>query len=68
MESLEDSYLRDEAPDLVPLHPNQQAYQPGKSVETAFHRLVIRVEMVLDRQETALCVLLGIERAFNHTF
>jgi len=62
-----DSYLRKEAPVLVPLHPNQQAYQAGKSVETAFHRLVVRVEKVLDRQETALCVLLGIEGASNHT-
>ena len=51
-----DSYLRDEAPLLIPLHPNQQAYQAGKSVETAFHRLVVRVEKVLDQQETAFGV------------
>jgi len=50
MERLVDSYLRDEAPVLGPLHPNQQAYQAGKSVETAVHRLVVRVEKVLDRQ------------------
>jgi len=68
MEMLVDSYLRDEAPVLVPLHPNQQVYQAGKSVETAFHRLVVRVEKVLDLQETALGVLLGIEGAFNHNF
>jgi len=56
MERLVDSYLRDEAPLLIPLHPNQQAYQAGKSVETAFHRLVVRVEKVLDQQETAFGV------------
>jgi len=63
-----DSYLRDEAPVLVLFHPNQQVYQAGKTVETAFHRLVARVETVLDRQDTALGILLGVERAFNHTF
>jgi len=67
MERLVDSYLRDEAPVLVPLHPIQQAYQVGKSVETAVHRLVLRIEKVLDQQETALCVLLGIEGASNNT-
>jgi len=61
MERLVDSYQWDEAPVLVPLHPNEYAYQSGKSVETAFHRLVVRVEKVLDRQETTLTVLLGIE-------
>ena len=55
-ERLVDSYLRKEAPVLVPLHPNQQAYQVGKSVETAFHRLVVRVEKVLDQQESAFGV------------
>ena len=62
-----ESFLRDEAPVLVPLHLNQHAYQAGKLVETAYHRLVVRVEKVLDRRETALCVLLGIEGAFNNT-
>jgi hypothetical protein len=51
----------------VPLHRNQQAYQPGKLVETALHQLVVRVEKVLDQQETALCVFLDTEKAFNNT-
>jgi hypothetical protein len=34
-----------------PLHPNQHAYQSGKSVETALHQLVVRVEKALDQQE-----------------
>jgi hypothetical protein len=40
----------------MPLHPNQHAYQAGKSVETALHQ-----------QETALGVFLDIEGAFNNT-
>jgi len=68
MERLVYSYLRNEAPVLVPLHPNQQAYQAGKSVETAFHRLVLRTEKVLDQQETAFGVLLCIEGAIKCNF
>jgi hypothetical protein len=67
MERLVDRYLRDEALALVPLHPNQHAYQAGKLVETALHQLVVRVEKALDHQETDLGVFLDIEGAFNHT-
>ena len=51
----------------MPLHPNENAYQAGKSVEKALHQLMVHVEMVLDLQETALYVLLDIEGAFNNT-
>jgi hypothetical protein len=51
----------------VSLDPNQHAYQTGKSVEIAFHRLLVRVEKALDQQETALCVFLDIVGAFNNT-
>jgi len=67
MQSLVDRYLRDEAWALVPLHPNQYAYQAGKSVETALHQLVVQVEKAFDQQETALGLFLDIERAFNNT-
>jgi len=67
MERLVDRYLRDEALALVPLHPNPHAYQAGKSVETALHQLVVRVEKALDHQETALGVFLDIEGAFKNT-
>jgi hypothetical protein len=50
-----------------PLHPNQHAYQAGKSTETALHQLAVRVEMALDQKETALGVFLDIEGAFNNT-
>ena len=62
-----DRYLRDEPLALVPLHPNQHAYWAGKSVETALHQLIVRVEKALDQQETVLGVFLVIEGAFNNT-
>jgi hypothetical protein len=67
IERLVDIYLRDEVLALVPLHPNQHAYQAGKSVEMALHQLVVRVEKALDQQESALGVFLDIEGAFNNT-
>jgi len=67
MERLVDRYLRDEEPVLVSLHSNQNVYQAGKSVETALHQLVVRVEKALDQQETTLDVFLDKEGAFNNT-
>ena len=67
MERLVDRFLRDEILVFMPLHPKQHAYQAGKSVETALHRLVVRVEKALEQQETALGVFLDIEGAFNNT-
>jgi len=43
------SYLRDEALALVPLHPNQQAYQDGISVGTALHQIMVRIKKVHDQ-------------------
>jgi hypothetical protein len=67
MKRLVDRYLRDETLALLPLHPNQHAYQAGKSVETALHQLVVWVEKALDQQEIALGVFLDIEEAFDNT-
>ena len=67
MDRLVDMYLRDEALVLVPLHPNQHAYQSRKLVETSFHQLVVWIEKALDQQETALGVFLDREWAFNNT-
>jgi len=67
MERLVDRYLRDEILALMPLHSNQHAYQAGKSVETALHQLIVRVEKVLDQREIALGPFLDIEGAFNNT-
>jgi len=67
MERLVDRFLRDEILVLQPLHPNQHAYQAGKSVETALHQLVVWVKKALDQQEIALGVFLDIEGAFDNT-
>jgi hypothetical protein len=67
IERLVDRYLRDGALALKPLHPNQHAYQVGKSVQTALHQLVVQVEKVLDRREIAVGVFLDIEGAYNCT-
>jgi hypothetical protein len=48
MQRLVERFLRDEALALMSLHPNQHAYQAGKSVETALHQLVVWVEKTLD--------------------
>jgi hypothetical protein len=61
MERLVDRYLRDKVLAFMPLHPNQHAYQAGKSVETALHQLVVRVEKALDQQEIDLGTFLDIE-------
>jgi hypothetical protein len=37
IEMLVNRYLRNEALAQMPLHPNQHAYQAGKSVETALN-------------------------------
>jgi len=66
MERLVERYLRDEALAQVPLHPNQHSYQAGKSVETALHHLVVRVEKAFGQQQTAVGVFLDIERVFNN--
>jgi len=67
MERLVDRLLRDEISALQPLHPNQHVYQAGKSVETALHHFVVRVEKAFDQQEIVLGVFLVIEGAFDNT-
>jgi hypothetical protein len=67
MERLVDIYPRENALTPVPLHFNQHAYQAGESVETALHKLVVRIEKALDQQEMALGAFLYIEGAFNST-
>ena len=53
-ERLVDGYLRDKALALMPLHPNQHAYQAGKSTDIVLHQLIIQAEKAIDQQETAL--------------
>jgi hypothetical protein len=54
MERLVDRYLMDEALVLSRLHPNQHAYQVGKSTEMALHQLMVQVDKALDQRDTAL--------------
>jgi hypothetical protein len=61
MERLVDRFIRDDVVAVMPLHPNQHAYQDGKSVEMALHQLVVWVEKALDQQEIALGVFLDIQ-------
>jgi hypothetical protein len=67
IERLVDRFIRDEILTSSPLHPNQHAYQTGKSTETALLQLVVQIEKARDQQETALGVFLNIEGAFNNT-
>jgi hypothetical protein len=67
MDRMVDRCLRDEILALLPLHPNQHAYQAGKSVETALRQLIVWVEKALDQQEIALDAFLDIEGAFDNT-
>jgi hypothetical protein len=67
MERLVDRYLRDEVLVVSLVHPNQHAYQAGKSTEMALHRLVVRFDKALDQRDMALGVFLDIEGAFNNT-
>jgi len=67
MQRLVDRFLRDEILLLKPLHPNQHAYQAGKSMEMALHQLMVKVEKALNLQEIALGIFLDIEGSFNNT-
>jgi hypothetical protein len=58
MDTLLDRFLREEISAFMPLHPYENAYQAGKSVEMALHQLMVWVEKALDLQETALGVFL----------
>lgn len=51
----------------MPLHHRQHAYQKGKSVETALHQLVVKIEKALDNKMFALGIFMDIEGAFDNT-
>jgi hypothetical protein len=50
-----------------PIHANQHAYQKGKSVNTAIHKVVHTIESAFDSGEFTLGVFLDIEGAFDRT-
>ena len=67
MERLLDRYVRDAALKEQPLHALQFAYQADRSVETALHRLVYRLEDARNKGCMAVGLFLDVERAFNYT-
>lgn len=67
MEKILDRHLRNVVLKFSPLHPNQHAYQTGKSCETALHQLVGRIEKSITHHEIALAAFLDIEGAFDNT-
>ncbi|RVE41603.1 hypothetical protein evm_013751 [Chilo suppressalis] len=67
LERLCDRELRDNQLVNVPLHPNQHAYSPGKSTESALHAVVSKIEDSLRRKELCLGTFIDIEGAFDKT-
>lgn len=67
LERLVERFVKDGALALMPLHPSQHAYQAGKSVETALHPIVSRIEKALHHKELAAGAFLDIEGAFDNT-
>ncbi|KAG7302910.1 hypothetical protein JYU34_012897 [Plutella xylostella] len=67
LERLCDRYIRDGALSVKPVHPNQHAYQPGKSTESALHTVVSKIENSILLQQSCLAVFIDIEGAFDKT-
>lgn len=51
MERIVDRYIRDEPLANKPLHVKQHAYMAGKSVESASHNIVSRIEKSLAEKQ-----------------
>lgn len=67
LERLCDRYIRDHVLATKPLHPNQHAYIPGRSTESALHTVAGRIERSLDNKMSTLGVFIDIEGAFDKT-
>lgn len=66
-ERLLDAYVRGEVLLKFPLHPNQHAYQIGKSTDTALHHSTQKVERMLNNGKVALGCFMDVEGAFDNT-
>lgn len=66
MEKVIDKYIRETYLMDNPLHANQHAYRAGRSVDTALHCLVERIEKVLTDKEVCLASFVDIEGAFDN--
>lgn len=67
MEKMLEKFIKETSLLQRPLRPNQHAYQPRKSCDSALHKIVSRVEASTNNQEVALVVFLDIEREFDNT-
>ncbi|CAH2217843.1 jg22999, partial [Pararge aegeria aegeria] len=67
LERLGDRFLRDGALRDLPPHPNQHAYNTGKSAETALHSVVTKIERDLGNKISTLGTFIDIEGAFDKT-
>lgn len=65
MERIIDTYLRDKPLKNKPLYLKQHAYTAGRSVDSAVHEVVLKIEKVLNAKQFALGAFLDIVGAFN---
>jgi hypothetical protein len=66
-EKLVDTHIRGGALKKYPLYRNKDAYQTGKSTETALHNVVPRIENTTEYMDIALGAFLDMEGALNRT-
>ena len=66
LEKLVDRYLRDGPLQKFKIHPNQHAYQPRKSVESALHLTVNRIEKAIHHSQVALGSFVDLSNAFSN--
>lgn len=67
LEKLIDRHIREDVLENNPLHPNQYAYQTGKSCEEAIHELTSRAEAALENKEIMLATFVDTEGAYDNT-
>lgn len=65
MERIIDRHIRDEPLKARPLHSKQHAYIAGKSVDSAIHNVIGKIEKALNAKQQALGAFLDIVGAFN---
>lgn len=51
----------------APLHPNQHAYSPFKSTESALHAVPTKIEVTIKNKSMCLGSFIDIEGAFDKT-
>lgn len=60
-----DRYIRDDPLKKNPLHAKQHAYIAGKSVDSAIHNIIWKIEKALNGKQQALGCFIDIVGAFN---